>query len=45
MQFCKATTTSKAKVPDFPSEILQIVRKKHAETWHEPLKYRVLALA
>ena len=27
------------------SEILQTVRKKHAETWHEPLKYGVLALA
>ena len=46
LQF-KATTTWKAFVPDFTSEILpQTVRKtEHAETWHEPLKYGVLALA
>ena len=37
MQVCKATTN--------PSEILQTVEKKHAGTWHEPLKYHVLALA
>jgi hypothetical protein len=44
-RFAKRRATIKAKVPNFSFEILQTVWKKHAETWHEPLKNRVLVLA